>query len=119
MSDPANIAPDIRPFVNAIANEAVRVFEAAIAPAFTAAHTAAADAETEVEGLRAALGLALAILGRNEPPDSRAVSDEFVAMAAVHSGTWDSACLATIEEATARVQALPAPEAPEIIVTTE
>lgn len=77
------------------------------------------DPETEINGLRAALNLALCILGRNEPLDSRAVSDEFVAMAAVQSGTWDSACLAIIEQATARVQVLPPPEAPEITVTTE
>ncbi len=39
-----------------------------------------------IADLEAALGLALCKLVIVEPPDSRAVSDEFVAMAAVHAG---------------------------------
>lgn len=44
------------------------------------------EAASRIEDLEAALGLALCKLVVFEPPDSRAVSDEYVAMAAVHAG---------------------------------
>ena len=42
-----------------------------------------------IERLREALGLALHVWSLNEPGDSRAVSDEFVACAAVEAGLPD------------------------------
>ncbi len=42
--------------------------------------------KARIADLTAALELALAKLIKLEPPDSRAVSDEYVAMAAVHAG---------------------------------
>lgn len=56
---------------------------------------------TAVEGktaaLKTALKLALCWLSLHEPQDSRAVSDEFVAMASVEAGLDDAECLAIIE----------------------
>ena len=40
--------------------------------------------EDRIANLESALNLALCYLSNFEPPDSRAVSDEFVAMAAIH-----------------------------------
>lgn len=59
----------------------------------------------EISDLREALGLALAYLSRFEPGDSRAVSDEFVAMAAVQCGIGDDACMAIINRALSRFDA--------------
>jgi len=42
--------------------------------------------KARIAELSGALELALAILIKLEPPDSRAVSDHFVAMAAIHAG---------------------------------
>lgn len=55
--------------------------------------------EMEIVNLREALGLALVYLERFEPGDSRAVSDEFVALAAVQCGLGDDACMAVIRRA--------------------
>lgn len=49
---------------------------------------------TRIAQLELALDLAMAHLGAREPGDSRAVSDEFVALAAVHAGVgWDQGAL--------------------------
>lgn len=55
----------------------------------------------EVGRLREALNLALCWLVKNEPGDSRAVSNEFVAMAAVHGGYENDECMAIIRAALA------------------
>jgi hypothetical protein len=52
--------------------------------------------------VRDALGLALSYLVQNEPGDSRAVSDEFVAMAAIHAGLGGEKAMAVIRDAIAR-----------------
>jgi hypothetical protein len=54
---------------------------------------------TDVGQLQAALDLALSWLAPHEPGDSRAVSPEFVAMAAVASGAADDACMTVIHDA--------------------
>ena len=51
-----------------------------------------------VSQLEAALELALLILEAREPQDSRAVSDEFVAMAAVLAECANESALTLIEE---------------------
>jgi hypothetical protein len=51
--------------------------------------------------LKKALDLALCRLAPQEPGDSRAVSDEFVAMAAVAAGHCDQPVMAVIEKALA------------------
>ncbi len=61
------------------ANDAVESYIAAASPSTILALLNALDRQNE------ALGLALSYLIKFEPPDSRAVSDEFVAMAAVHA----------------------------------
>lgn len=63
--------------------------------------------------LREALGLALMWLEPHEPPDSRAVSNEFVAMAAIHAGLTDNVgeCMEIIRAEIARL-ALEIPAAP-------
>lgn len=55
------------------------------------------------EKYKLALGLALLMLHQYEPGDSRAVSDEFVAMAAIHSdaNTLDD-CIEIVQCAIAR-----------------
>lgn len=73
--------------------------------------------EQELTSLKAALGLALAILGRQEPGDSRAVSDEYVGMLAVLSGVTTDADVAWLNAARERIEALPPPPPPEVIVT--
>jgi len=57
----------------------------------------------ENERLREALGLALDMLEPFEPGDSRAVSNEFVAMAAIHAGLTDRVgeCITIIRTASA------------------
>lgn len=60
------------------------------------------DAIVDNERLRAALDLALARLGPLEPGHSCAVSNEFVAMAAVQSACADEACMKVINSALAR-----------------
>lgn len=57
------------------------------------------------DAVREALELALGILGRMEPGDSRAVSNEFVAMAAVASGDTSDRVMAVIRSAKARMEA--------------
>lgn len=59
----------------------------------------------ETQRLRDALRLALSWLSLNEPGDSRAVSDEFVAMAAVSCGLGDAASDAVIQNALSKVRA--------------
>lgn len=49
----------------------------------------AGDMSQRIDDLRLALGFALDKLIQFEPPDSRAVSNEFVAMAAIHAGFDD------------------------------
>ena len=56
----------------------------------------------EGERLRRALSLALKWLIQYEPGDSRAVSDEFVAMAAIEAGLGDASCDAIISAALER-----------------
>jgi hypothetical protein len=74
--------------------------------------------EGRILDLKEALGLALDILGRNEPGDSRAVSNEFVAMLAILDGAGDiDASLSIIKAARERVAAMPPPEPPEVKVT--
>ena len=51
-----------------------------------------------VSRLERALNLALDILGKREPPDSRAVSNEFVAMAAVSAGHENTAVMSIIDD---------------------
>lgn len=53
-------------------------------------------AELQTAPLMAALSLALAMLEKHELPDSRAVSDEFVAIAAVHNGDASDDVMAVI-----------------------
>jgi hypothetical protein len=60
--------------------------------------TAASQREA---ALREALGLALAMLFPHEPPDSRCVSNEFVAMAAVLSDDMSERVMSVIRESTA------------------
>ena len=71
-----------------------------------AAHISRVKAERELEAtsariaaLEGALGLALAYMARFEPKDSRAVSDEFVAMAAIHSGDYSESVMRVIDAA--------------------
>ena len=54
------------------------------------------DCVSRLVRLESALGLALHILGAQEPPDSRAVSDEFVAMASVLAGCESAAAMEII-----------------------
>jgi hypothetical protein len=70
-----------------------------------------------VGAVEAALGLAIAILGRQEPGDSRAVSDEYVGMAAVASGASTEADVAWLNAARERIDALPPLPYPEITVS--
>lgn len=55
--------------------------------------------EDRAARLKSALGLALLYLETFEPRDSRAVSNEFVAMAAVEAGVEDDKCMKIIEGA--------------------
>ena len=66
----------------------------------------ARDAESELADVRLALDLALAWLAPNEPGDSRAVSNEFVAMYAIQCGLADNRveCRAIISSALARAK---------------
>jgi len=57
---------------------------------------AAAD---ELEHRDKALDLAVCLLGKYEPPDSRAVSDVFVALAAVSCGNDNQECWDIIDKA--------------------
>lgn len=59
--------------------------------------------ERLIADLKAALDLALARLIVNEPGDSRAVSDEFVAMAAVASGSYNGSCMTIINRELAKL----------------
>jgi hypothetical protein len=60
-----------------------------------------------VDELQKALDLAICLLGKTEPPDSRAVSDEFVAMASMSAGgeTVNEACHDIIDKALAEEKA--------------
>jgi hypothetical protein len=55
--------------------------------------------EPTVEQLRRGLSLALKMLEPHEPPDSRAVSDEFVALAVLESGDASDVVMAVIDAA--------------------
>ncbi len=52
-----------------------------------------------------ALDLALCYLGKFEPGDSRAVSNEFVAMAAIATGDFNDDCIAIVDAAAAVIKA--------------
>lgn len=54
------------------------------------------------EQLKRALSLAVSMLSIYEPPDSRAVSDEFVALACVDCGNMNDEVMPIIEAALAR-----------------
>ncbi len=56
----------------------------------------------EIEKLRLALCVAVNMLSMHEPPDSRACSDEFVALAAVSCGDTSPEVMAVIESAMSR-----------------
>lgn len=71
----------------------------------------------QIAALEAALDLALEALGRWEPNDSRAVSGEFVALAAIRAGDHSSEMVAFVQAAKERIAALPPPLLPEITVT--
>lgn len=58
-------------------------------------------ARAEVARLREALGLGLQMLFAHEPPDSRFVSAEFVALAEVECGIADDAAMSVIRAALA------------------
>lgn len=58
---------------------------------------------TQEQMLREALSLALGLLAPLEPSDSRAVSDEFVAMSAVLIGQGDHKCVDVIRKAATRI----------------
>ncbi len=55
------------------------------------------------EDLKSALNLALARLIHSEHDGSRAVSDEFVAIACVLTGHYDEQCMMIIDTALSRV----------------
>lgn len=55
-----------------------------------------------IEDYRMALSLAVAMLSHHEPPDSRAVSDEFVALACVDCGDATGDVMPTIRRALER-----------------
>jgi len=59
--------------------------------------------EQENSCLRKALSVATSMLIHHEPPDSRAVSDEFVAIAAVQSGDMSMPVMTVIDRAIIRV----------------
>jgi hypothetical protein len=61
---------------------------------------------TQGDAMAKALDLALCILIKSEPPDSRAVSDEFVAMAAVASGDHSDRVMVVIDDALAKERGL-------------
>jgi hypothetical protein len=63
--------------------------------------------EQENNCLRKALSLALKRLIVNEPPDSRAVSDEFVAMACVENGDTSLPVMNIIDAANQQQRPLP------------
>lgn len=71
----------------------------------------------QIAALEAALDLALEALGRWEPNDSRAVSGEFVALAAIRAGDHSPEMVAFVQAARQKVAALPPPPPPEITVT--
>ena len=73
------------------------------------------DRQRKIANLRAALGLALKYLERYEPPDSRAVSNEFVAMASVAADCENDECMQIIHAAST-LELPPVPQ-PEISVT--
>lgn len=61
--------------------------------------------EHENDCLRKSLSLALDRLFKFEPPDSRAVSDEFVAMAAVQGGDTSLRVMTVIDGGLAQIAA--------------
>lgn len=65
----------------------------------------------EIERLKEALSLAVQMLFPYEPGDSRAVSDEFVALAAVDCGLADDKCMKVIRDSLAARATLDAPNA--------
>ena len=64
----------------------------------------AGEAADRIEALEAALDLAVNIIMVNEPGDSRAVSDEAVALAAVSCGDTSPEVMAVIRDALASEQ---------------
>lgn len=64
------------------------------------------EAAARIEALEGALDLALSYLIEDEPGDSRAVSDEFVAMAVILEGHDADGCLPIVKAAIASRAAL-------------
>lgn len=65
-------------------------------------HLIAADTNPTLEQLRRGLRLAVNMLSLHEPPDSRAVSDEFVALAATDCGSVSGRVMDVIDAALSR-----------------
>lgn len=63
------------------------------------------EAANEIDRLRRGLSVALNMLEPNEPPDSRAVSDEFVALYALSIGDSSDKVMAVIDAALQHKQA--------------
>jgi hypothetical protein len=63
-------------------------------------------ASERIVELENAFGLALNWLIKHEPPDSRAVSDEFVAMSAIQAGFGDAECSKIVARALVREMTL-------------
>lgn len=74
---------------------------------------------TRIEHLQKALGLCTATLAQLEPGDSRCVSDQFVAVAAVEAGCEDDRSLEVIEAEIARLKEAPAPASGACEVSVE
>lgn len=60
------------------------------------------EAARQIEKFQKALRLAVNLLSIHEPPDSRAVSDDFVALAAVDTGDISDEVMAVIDKGLAR-----------------
>jgi hypothetical protein len=69
--------------------------------AMTRDESAVSATEPTIDQLKAALRLAVNMLSVHEPPDSRAVSDEFVALACVDCGDTEGRVMEVIEAALA------------------
>lgn len=73
-----------------------------------------ADLLPRVEAYEKALDLAIAILGRWEPSDSRAISDQFVTIAAVRCGDKSKEILEYLDRYIDEVAAMPPPEPADV-----
>ena len=79
-----------------------------VAPKSDDVLTAAAhEHDPTIEQLRRGLRLAVNMLSLHEPPDSRAVSDEFVALAAMDCGSVSGRVMDVIEAALSRISPAP------------